>query len=644
MADVVVVDVEVRDKTKQGLAKVNRSLGDTSTKAGGLTGRIKGLSAAIGPAGLAGAAIAGAAAVGVKLVSSFLSGNTEIARMSTSLGIGTDTLQKWQFAAEQTGTELEVIGDASRTFSERILEARQGSADAKEQFDLLGLSAEELGRLTPEDQMIAMIDALAGIEDQSTRTAIGQALLGDDYARLSPLIDGGTGALKRYGDQAEKNGILTEAQIRASERSQIAFGNFNNALKGVVNQGIAALLPAIEGLATFLSETVAPFISNTLIPVLTRLITDGLEKVETFVKDDLIPIIEDLQEIFEVAWPIIKEAVRIAISLIQERVGGVIDTFTGLITFISGVFSGDWDKAWDGIRVAFAGAIRLMLAPLRAFLEVLSKVPFVGGGARAAIEFLDSTVESLKDTTSDAEKEQEALEEQMKETKKAADDERTAFELLEQTEIDFAKAARNEANAAMREQQATAKALEARINSLTGALSRNSRQMVIQATIASAATGDLGIDVAGPELAALISRNRVFDAIDAGLPANTVATAGAISTGGGGGGGGGTSASGSVGGSGGIQQLTRIAGQRLGEISAHTFYNLEATRDVAAFTNPEFLVKTMERGVYRGTLAALGEWQRLTPPPALSGTEAVLNLASPAQLGTTRSSNVGAPA
>ena len=83
---------------------------------------------------------------------------------------------------------------------------------------------------------------------------------------------------------------------------------------------------------------------------------------------------------------------------------------------------------------------------------------------------------------------------------------------------------------------------------------------------------------------------------------------------------------------------------RLREISAHTFYNLEATRDVAAFTNPEFLVKTMERGVYRGTLAALGEWQRLTPPPALSGTEAVLNLASPAQLGTTRSSNVGAPA
>ena len=254
MVDEVVIDVKVRDQTRQGLAKVNRNLGQTATKAGGLTNSIKGLTSSFGgPKGLAVAAVGAAAAIGTKLVSNFLSANTEIARMSTSLGIGTDDLQKWKFAAEQSGTELEVVGDASRTLSERILEAANGSEDAIAQFDALGLSAEDLGKLTPNEQLRTFFGALGDVEDQSRQTAIGQAALGDDYARLSPLIEGGSAALDEYGRQAEAAGILTEAQIRASERSQMAFGNFNNALKGVVNQGIAALLPAIEGLATFLS-------------------------------------------------------------------------------------------------------------------------------------------------------------------------------------------------------------------------------------------------------------------------------------------------------------------------------------------------------------------------------------------------------
>ena len=122
-------------------------------------------------------------------------------------------------------------------------------------------------------------------------------------------------------------------------------------------------------------------------------------------------------------------------------------------------------------------------------------------------------------------------------------------------------------------------------------------------------------------------------------------TAGAISTGGGfrGGGGGGTSASGSVGGSGGIQQLTRIAGQRLGEISAHTFFALEPLRDAVRNTDPEHSFQVQQRAVYRGVLSALGEFQRSQPrqtPPALSESEAVLNVAAADQIGTTRASGV----
>ena len=648
MADVVVIDVEARDKTSAGLAKVNRSLGNTATRAGGLTGRIKGLSAAIGPAGLAGAAIAGAAAVGVKLVSSFLSGSDAIGKMSTATGISTTTLQEWAFAAEQSGTDINTVRNGVNRFARVISDASNGSMTATRSLEALGLSAEELGRLTPEEQVNALADAVAGVEDPTQRTALAQEVLGRAGADLIPFLVGGADGLRDLGVQAHEAGrILDEDAIRASERTNDAMNIFNSSLKGVVNQGIAALLPAIEGLATFLSGTVAPFMTQTLIPVMQRLITDGMQKVETFVKNDLIPIIEDLQEIFEVAWPIIKEAVRIAISLIEERVGGMIDTFKGIITFISGVFSGDWEKAWRGVRQAFAGAIRLMLAPLRTFLEVLAKVPFVGGGAQAALEALDGAVDKLRGETDEGEKSASRLAAALG---SAEEQSRDAIPPVKELG-DEADTAATKINTLTNEMLANAVASDSFARTTNVAAQQAAQLAVIQYATARSEFGGLE----GTQLAALIAsgpQHTIAAGFRSGLRAGVTSfdARPAPRTGGGGGGGGTTASStpsGALAGGGGIQQLTRIAGQRLGEISAHTFFALEATREIAAFTNPEFLVKTMERGVYRGTLAALGEWQRLqpnTPPPALSGTEAVLNLSSPAQLGTTRSSNVGAPA
>ncbi len=41
-------------------------------------------------------------------------------------------------------------------------------------------------------------------------------------------------------------------------------------------------------------------------------------------------------------------------------VGNVWDTLTGLIDFITGVFIGDWDKAWEGAKKAFNGFVNMI--------------------------------------------------------------------------------------------------------------------------------------------------------------------------------------------------------------------------------------------------------------------------------------------
>lgn len=51
----------------------------------------------------------------------------------------------------------------------------------------------------------------------------------------------------------------------------------------------------------------------------------------------------------------IVDAVGIVIAVVSDVVGGILTFLDGLIQFITGIFSGDWERAWDGIVKMFEG-------------------------------------------------------------------------------------------------------------------------------------------------------------------------------------------------------------------------------------------------------------------------------------------------
>ena len=67
-----------------------------------------------------------------------------------------------------------------------------------------------------------------------------------------------------------------------------------------------------------------------------------------FISDTLGPVfntvLRNIQSIFETVF-----------RVIGDVVGGVLKSFGGLIDFITGVFSGNWEKAWNGIKDFFGG-------------------------------------------------------------------------------------------------------------------------------------------------------------------------------------------------------------------------------------------------------------------------------------------------
>ena len=71
---------------------------------------------------MAGIAVAGIA-IGAKLVGDFLSTADAIGKMSTSLGIGVEDLQKLDFALQQGGTSIDVFEKGIQTFNKGLLDA-----------------------------------------------------------------------------------------------------------------------------------------------------------------------------------------------------------------------------------------------------------------------------------------------------------------------------------------------------------------------------------------------------------------------------------------------------------------------------------------------------------------------------------------
>lgn len=116
--------------------------------------------------------------------------------------------------------------------------------------------------------------------------------------------------------------------------------------------------PMLERLATRFNELwnthLKPFVDNvagligSIADAVTALWNNILKPVIDWIIQNILPV---LVPIFESLWNTICNV----FGAITDTIGGIIQTFKGLIDFIVGIFTGDWNKAWEGIKTFFAG-------------------------------------------------------------------------------------------------------------------------------------------------------------------------------------------------------------------------------------------------------------------------------------------------
>ena len=201
----------------------NKSIDETDNKAKktGLT--LGGLVGTAAKMGVGIAAGAGAAAAGLfGLVNRSADTMDVLDKLSERTGIHVEQLQRWKYAADQSGADIGKLEVGMKTLSDVMDQASTGNEKATEGFAKLGISMDDLKNKSQEDIFETVMASLADMEQGAERNALGNDLLGKSYTEMLPLLNAGSEGMDALKARADELGIVMSED---AVKSGVVFGD-----------------------------------------------------------------------------------------------------------------------------------------------------------------------------------------------------------------------------------------------------------------------------------------------------------------------------------------------------------------------------------------------------------------------------------
>lgn len=196
-----------------------------------------------------------------------------------------------------------------------------------------------------------------------------------------------------------------------SENKEVVLGALVSIGAGLVALKLSSLIGTLSGIASGITTVAAEFpklaaaigtLTNPVFLVSAAIV--ALVALIAVKGDEILGILNSvdsfLQNVFVKDWttifgPILGEALNAFFANAKNIWDAIMKIFTGVIDFIRGVFTGDWERAWKGVQNIFAGIFGA--------LEAIAKAPINGiigllNGAISAINGLINGFNSLRFT------------------------------------------------------------------------------------------------------------------------------------------------------------------------------------------------------------------------------------------------------
>lgn len=410
------------NQSNAALNKIAAVANDISGGAQKVADATRGISVAAGGAavGMLGMAVSAGAAA------------DDINTLAKQSGFGTDEIQKWQYAADRMDVSVETIISSARKMKKNMVSTSKDTIAAWEE---LGVAVTDSnGELRDSTTVFyEAVDALAKVENETQRDTLAMQLFGKSADEMAGIIDDGGTALKEMGAEAEASGlILSQDALDGANafndgldtlkaKAQQAFFSSGAALAenllpmldtlvekmsvalswiasldgetltmiGTVLLAVAAISPIagiiskITGSIQLVTQAINFLIANPIVLLIAAIValvvliaTKGdeiqaiLQKVDNF-----------LQNVFATDWtkifgPVLGNILNGFFKNVKNIWDSIKRIFSGVIDFIRGVFTGDWERAWKGVQDIFGGLfnglVALAKAPLNGIIGLLN--------------------------------------------------------------------------------------------------------------------------------------------------------------------------------------------------------------------------------------------------------------------------------
>ena len=193
-------------------------------------------------------AIAGSVAVTglVALAKGFADAGSAVDDMAQRTGMSAEAVSSLGYAAKLSGTDIGTLEKGVRKMQVGIADAAAGVPGAVDKFAALGLRVEDLAKMSPDEQFIAIADKLSLIQDPALKSAAAMEYFGKAGADLVPMLsEGGEGIRKLQQDAADLGQTMSGEYAAAASKLGDVFDRLFGVIGGLQNRIGAALAPLL---------------------------------------------------------------------------------------------------------------------------------------------------------------------------------------------------------------------------------------------------------------------------------------------------------------------------------------------------------------------------------------------------------------
>jgi hypothetical protein len=249
------IRAKLEDKTKGGFDKINRNVNKTNMAMRKLAGAFAGVFA-------------------VRQIANFTAQTLELAdsigKVADSIGVQTEFLQRYQFAAQQSGLTTEEFNKGMQNFTKMVGQAQLRTSEAGRSLQKLGVQVKNAdGSIrSSEDVFIDLFEALDGVGSQFEKNAILADLMGRAGVKLSVMGKDGAEAMKELA--AAATGVIPEETIRQAE----IFNDTMNELKRATLLPLQQVVIATSNTFLDLLDTIGLIERKKTVPMLEQELAD----------------------------------------------------------------------------------------------------------------------------------------------------------------------------------------------------------------------------------------------------------------------------------------------------------------------------------------------------------------------------------